>query len=71
MSDDRKIVSTPFDEALYAFDAANNVEPQRTIAERIGEKYGIPAMHPIIDDIAHAIEDARDLGERRAPFVRQ
>lgn len=52
--------------ARYAFDAKNDVEPTRTIAEWIAEKYGVESMHPLVDDIAHAIEDARDLGVKRA-----
>lgn len=64
-----KITLQPEYEALYAFDAQNNVEPERVIAERIAFKYGIMPAHSIVDDIAHAIEDARDIGARRAPFI--
>ena len=58
-----KIVLTPEDRARHAFDAENNVEPCRTIAERIVHNY--PHPDDLVDDISHAIEDARALGERR------
>ena len=60
-----KITLTPADEALFAFDAENNVEPARTIAERIAAQYGVHSSAPIVDGISHAIEDAMRLGERR------
>lgn len=47
------------------FDCENNIEPPRTIAERIAEKYGAAPTFPIVDDIANAIEDAREVGEKR------
>lgn len=67
--DDNKITITPADAALFKFDADNNVEPFRTIAERIAWKYGAGRTHSLVDDIAHAIEDAHDLGVRRGPYL--
>ena len=69
MSDQFKIAPQPEYDALYAFDAENNVEPARTIAERIVKKYGCGLTHPLVDDISHAIEDAMDLGVRRGPLI--
>lgn len=64
MSD--RVVLTPEDEARMAFDAEHNVEPCRTIAERIAWQYGANRNHPLVDKISSAIEDARVLGEQRA-----
>jgi hypothetical protein len=64
-----KITPQPEYDALYAFDAENNVEPFRTIAERIGLSYGFAEQHPLVDVIAAAIEDAHDLGVRRGPLI--
>lgn len=61
-----KIVTTPEFEARHAFDVEHNVEPCRTIAIRIAGEHGAHWTHPLVDDIAHAIEDARELGEKRA-----
>ena len=66
---DFKIIPQPEYDALHAFDAENNVEPFRTIAERIARKYGAGETHSLVDDIAQAIEDAYNLGERRGPLV--
>jgi hypothetical protein len=63
-----KIISTPADEALWAFDQTNNVDPTRTIAERIAGNHGFGWRHPMVDEISHALEDARDIGRRRAPL---
>jgi hypothetical protein len=61
-----KVTLTATDKALFAFDAENNVEPPRTIAERIAWRFGAGPTHPLVDAISHAIEDAMDLGARRA-----
>jgi hypothetical protein len=61
----RAIAPTVEQEALYRFDAENKVEPQRVIAERVAAIYGLGKTHPIVDDISHAIEDAREVFERR------
>jgi hypothetical protein len=64
-----KITPQPEYDALNAFDAENNVEPARTIAERIAWKYDYWSTDPIVDDISHAIEDAMNLGQRRAAYL--
>lgn len=64
-----RAVVPPEYEFLYAFDAAHAVEPDRVIAERIAASHGAGEFHPIVDDITHAIEDARNLGERRGKFT--
>ena len=64
-----RIARQPEYDALNAFDGENNVKPFRTIAERIGEKYGFDWRHSLVDDISNAIEDAYNLGERRGPLV--
>lgn len=61
-----KIAPQPEYDALDEFDAENNVLPARTIAERIAWAYGAGRTHSIVDAIAHAIEDARDIGKRRS-----
>lgn len=61
-----RVVTTPADEARHAFDAEHNVEPSRTVAQRIAWKYGCGRNHSLVDDIQHAIEDAWNLGEKRA-----
>jgi hypothetical protein len=66
-----RMVLTPADEALFAFDAENHVEPVRTIAERIAAKHGAGPTHSLVDDISRAIEDAYSLGERRGELVRK
>ena len=58
-----KVVLTPEDKARLAFDAENNVEPCRTIAERIVRKN--PHPDDLVDYISYAIEDARALGKKR------
>lgn len=69
MTDQFKIHPQPEYDALHAFDQENDVQPARTLAERIGSKYRIRWDNPLIDDISHAIEDARDLGVRRGPLI--
>ncbi|WP_061026297.1 hypothetical protein [Bradyrhizobium sp. CCH5-F6] len=64
-----KITSTPAWDAVHAFDAENNVEPFRTIAERIAYGAGCSKNHPLVDDISADLEDAYSLGERRGPLV--
>jgi hypothetical protein len=66
---DNKIVHHPEYDALHKFDVENNVEPARQIARRIAMKYDCGRNHPIVDDIAFAIEDAMDIGERRGKFL--
>lgn len=65
MNNGFKITPQPEYEALHTFDAENNVEPARVIAERMAHKFRIPRNHPLVDSISHAIEDAMRLGERR------
>jgi hypothetical protein len=65
MSSGTKITPQPEYDALNAFDTENNVEPARTIAERIASKYGVGWSHALVDDISNAIEDALELGQRR------
>ena len=65
---DNKIHPQPEYDALYAFDAENNVQPT-VIAERIAARYGFHDKHPIVDDIHYAIEDALDLGQRRGKLI--
>jgi hypothetical protein len=69
MSSGTKITPQPEYDALNAFDAENNAEPARTIAERIGLKYAAGRTHPLVDDISHAIEDAIEWGQRRAAHL--
>jgi hypothetical protein len=69
MSREFKVTLTPADEALFKFDAENNVEPARTIAERLALKWSTYLRPEMVDDIACAIEDARNLGERRGIFT--
>jgi predicted Zn-dependent protease len=69
VTDQFKIAHQPEYDALNAFDAANNVEPFRTIAERIATSHDFWATHPIVDQISAAMEDAYNLGERRGPLV--
>lgn len=64
-----RIVTTPADDARHAFDGANNVEPARTIAVRIAAQYGVDQFHPLVDDIAQAIDDADDRAAGRVEFV--
>lgn len=64
-----KIASTPAWDAVHEFDAQNNVEPFRTIAERIAYGAGCSKNHPLVDEISAALEDAYNLGERRGPLV--
>lgn len=67
---DNKIAHQPEYDALNAFDAENGVEPCRTIAERIVEKYFEPkAVSLLVDDIAHALEDAHDIGVQRGQLI--
>jgi len=64
-----KITPQPEYDALNAFDAENNVEPARTIAERIAWRFDFPSGHTIVDAISHAIEDAMEIGQRRAAYL--
>ncbi len=64
-----KIHPQPEYDALYAFDAENNVEPASVIAERIAAKYGFGETHSMVDDIHYAIEDALELGQRRGQLI--
>jgi hypothetical protein len=64
-----RIVETAQSRANHVFDEANNVEPCRTVAKRIAGEYDIPEIHPLVDSIAHAIEDARELGEKRGRML--
>jgi hypothetical protein len=68
VSDSFEVVTTPEWDALHEFDAKNNVEPPRTIAERIAAEFFIEETHSIVDAISGAIEDAMALGARRGPF---
>jgi hypothetical protein len=65
MSDSQKITVTDADKAVFAFDAANGVEPFRTTAERIALSHGFLPVDAIVDDIAHAMENTFDIGQRR------
>jgi hypothetical protein len=69
MANDNRVVFDPEYERLHQFDAENNLQPSRAVAKDIAAKYGIDEMHPIVDDIAHAVEDALDLGQRRADYL--
>jgi hypothetical protein len=69
LTDENQISHQPEYDALNAFDAANNVEPARRIARRIAMKYDCGRNNPLVDDIAHAIEDAMELGQRRGKFI--
>ena len=64
-----KITSQPEWDALHQFDADNNVEPARVIAYRIAAKYGHSPTGRLVDEIAHAIEDAMELGQRRGLLI--
>lgn len=67
---DNKIKHQPEYDALNAFDAAHGVEPFRTIAERIVDKYfEVNASTLLVDDIAIALEDAHELGVKRGPLI--
>lgn len=50
------------------YDCENNVEPARTIAQRIASNYQITGewRDRLIDNISHAVEDAMAAGEGRA-----
>lgn len=69
MDESLRVVTTPADEALFAFDAQNNVQPPRAIAEKIAWRYGMGKTHPIVDTISHAVEDAMDIGGRRTKVL--
>lgn len=57
-------------EALNAFYFAHNVEPFRTIAEKIVSKYfEVNAVTLLVDDIASSLEDAYELGVKRGPLI--
>lgn len=56
---------------IYAFDAANNVEPAGEVARRIAAKFGFSALDPLTDAISHAIEDAYTKGEKRGRLMEQ
>lgn len=64
-----KITPQPEYDALYAFDAENNIEPASVVAERIAAKYGFADTHPIVDDIHYAIEDAMEMGQKRGRLI--
>lgn len=66
---DNRITPQPEYDALNAFDAENNVEPFRTIAERMAYGYGCARNHPLVDEISAALEDAYNLGVKRGPLV--
>lgn len=51
--------------ARCAFDIENDVIPCRAVAINICGHYGIDPTSSIVDDISHAIEDARNVGEKR------
>lgn len=58
---------TPADKASFKFDADHNVEPFRTIAARLASNYyDYEEPGSFIDNIAHALEDAHNLGYKRA-----
>lgn len=68
--DRNKITPQPEYDALNKFDAEHGVEPFRTIAERIVDKYfEVNAGTLLVDDIAHALEDAHELGVKRGPLI--
>ena len=69
MSEGIKIARQPEWDALYAFDAENNVLPARTIAEKIAERHGLQLWYSLVDEISHAIEDAMELGIKRGPLI--
>lgn len=56
---------------VFAFDAANNVEPAGEVAQRIAAKFGFSALDPLTDAISHAIEDAYTKGEKRGRLMEQ
>jgi hypothetical protein len=66
---ENKIVMTKADEALFKFDSENNIEPFRTVAERIAKRYDIALYSPLVDAISNALEDAHDIGVKRAPYL--
>jgi hypothetical protein len=68
---ENKISHQPEYDALNAFDAENDVQPARRIAESIVSLHCSDPLviEPLVDAVSHAIEDARDLGERRSQFV--
>lgn len=70
MTDDNRYKTTPFDEAFFKASREAGEEPPQRIARRIAGKYGAGPYHPLVDDISHAIEDARELGVKLAPYVR-
>lgn len=59
-----KVVLTEADKRRMAFDHEFNVEPCRTVAEKIGHRWGL--WPTVVEEIAWAIEDARRIGELRA-----
>lgn len=63
------IPRTPEWDAVNAFDAKINLEPDRVIAQRIARKHGFLDTDDIVDEISHALEDAYNIGERRGPLV--
>lgn len=60
---ENKINSTPEDEALWKFDAENNVRPFREVAEELALQFGY--CQEAVDAIAHALEDSFVLGTKR------
>lgn len=66
MNAGNKIILTAADRALFDFDAERNVEPWRTVAQRIAAKHGHGEFDSIVDEISHALEDAMDIGRARA-----
>lgn len=69
MTSGNKIHVTPADEALFKFDAENKVEPPRVIAQRVARRHGLGYNGSLIDDIAHALEDAMEIGQKRGKFL--
>lgn len=63
-----KITITPADEAFFAACQEMKVEPTHTVAARIAAKYGYEWTHPLVDDIAHALEDAMEMGRVLGPL---
>lgn len=62
---DIPITPQPEYDALYAFDAENNVEPPLTIARRIMQKYDMGRNLELLDDIMFALNEVQEVSERR------
>lgn len=61
-----RVVITPEDAARFEFDAKHNVRPAREIAERIAQPRLYDSRDALVGRISHAIEDAWEIGEKRA-----